>query len=75
MAEISRSAKLYQERRQPAFQKTFRGPGPQIYLPDNPVNTLNLEPPLPNPDCRQNGTPVTDTNRTQVWPFGDKYAP
>jgi hypothetical protein len=74
MVVIGRSAKLYQERRQPVFQQTLRSPGPQIYLPDNPVNDLPLEPPLPSPEIKriENCTPV-DTTLTQVWPYGDKY--
>ncbi|NDD52267.1 hypothetical protein EBZ39_00045 [bacterium] len=81
MVQISRSAKLYQERRQPQFQPTMRGPGPQVYLPNNPVHSLTLEPPLPYPPTCIESTsnanvevPVVDTNTTQVWPYGDKYA-
>jgi hypothetical protein len=77
MVQISRSARLYQERRQPQFQPTIRGPGPQVYLPNNPVHRLTLEPPLPpSPVCTstEDNIPVTDTNTTQVWPYGDKYA-
>lgn len=78
MPTISRSAKLYQERRQPQFDQTLRGPGPQVYLPDNPVHTIKLEPPLPYPNARLNNPDsacgISDT-RTQVWPYGDNYAP
>ena len=75
MPQIGRSAKLYQERRQPIFQTTLRGPGPRIYLPDNAVNHLNLEPPHATtqslfPGCSD----PADTGRTRVWPFGDQYA-
>lgn len=66
---VGRSAKLYQERRQPHIQPTMRSPGPQVYLPDNAVHTLNLEPPFPNPALIDN-TPV-DTGKTTVWPYGD----
>lgn len=77
MPQIGRSGKLYQERRQPEFQATLRGPGPQIYLADNPVHDLPLEPPYPFPQYqrRQNGDPVPDAGRTQAWPHGDQYAP
>ena len=77
MVQISQSAKLYQERRQPQFQPTMRGPGPQVYLPNNPVHRLTLEPPQLNtqvPCVAADCAPVTDTTRTQVWPYGDKYA-
>lgn len=77
MVQISKSAKLYQERRQPQLQPTLRGPGPQVYLPNNPVHSLNLEPPLPPPSSCVNenlDAPDIDTTRTQAWPYGDKYA-
>jgi hypothetical protein len=74
MPQIGRSAKLYQERRQPAFQRTLRGPGPRIYLPDNAVNHLNLEPPYANADVTQQACNEPDVGRTRVWPFGDQYA-
>jgi len=77
MVLISKSAKLYQERRQPEFPATPRGPGPQVYLPNNPVHRLTLEPPLPYPPaCANTSTdaPVVDTVRTQAWPYGDKHA-
>jgi len=66
---IGRSAKLYQERRQGHIQPTMRSPGQQVYLPDNAVHTVSLEPPFPNPELVDN-TPV-DTGKTQVWPYGD----
>jgi hypothetical protein len=69
---VGRSAKLYQERRLGYIQPTMRGPGPHVYLPDNAVHDLRLEPPLPDPsaiDC----TPV-DTGQTEVWPHGDETA-
>lgn len=67
---IGRSAKLYQERRQGHIQPTLRGPGPQVYFPDNAVHTISLEPPMPRP-CTVDNTPV-DTGKTQVWPHGDE---
>jgi hypothetical protein len=76
MPNISKSAKLYQERRQPDIRTTLRGPGPYLNLDANPVNTLKLEPPLPFPDAQRinNGNPPPDAGRTVVWPFGDEYA-
>lgn len=73
MATVGRSAKLYQERRRLYVEGTRRGPGPQIYLPDNAVNNLNLEPPLPLPVFLNNPN-VPDTTRTEVWPYGDKFS-
>jgi hypothetical protein len=76
MPRISKSAKLYQERRQPNIRETLRGPGPNLFLESNPVNNLKLEPPLPIPETQRdtNGTPPPDAGRTVVWPFGDEYA-
>lgn len=74
MPNISRSAKFYQERRQPAFQKTMRDPGFQINLAANLVHHIKLDPPFPAPNFCNNGNPVPDTGLTQVWPYGDKYA-
>jgi hypothetical protein len=69
MPNIGRSAKLYQERRLPQYQPTLRGPGPQVYLPDNPVNHLTLESPLPLPQYLYNRKYV-DGGNTQPWPNG-----
>lgn len=70
MPQIGRNAKLYQERRMPAYVPTLRGPGPQIYLPDNPVNFLPLEPPLPAPQYLYNRKYV-DGGKTLPWPSGN----
>lgn len=74
MTQVNRSARLYQERREPGLQTTLRGPGLQIDLARNAVHKLPLQPPYPRPDYCENGTPVTDTGLTQEWPYGDKYA-
>ena len=74
MPDLSKSGKLYQERQQPAFQKTMRSPGHQINLDANLVHKITLDPPFPLPDFCANGNPVPDTGRTQLWPHGDKYA-
>jgi hypothetical protein len=70
MPQIGRNAKLYQERRMPAYMPTLRGPGPQIYLPDNPVNFLPIEPPLPAPHYLYNRKYV-DGGKTLPWPSGN----
>jgi hypothetical protein len=71
MVQINRSARLYQERRQPEIQPTARGPGPIINLPDNPAHHLKLEPPSLKPHCDQG----PDSTQTRVWPYGDNYPP
>ena len=70
MPQIGKSAKLYMERKLPRLQTTLRGPGPQIYLPDNPVHHLKLESPLPNPEFFYNRKYV-DGGRTKAWPSGN----
>lgn len=76
MASVGRSAKLYQERRQEYLRTTMRGPGPQVNLADNAVYEMPLEPPNPDPALLgpQDCAPTLDSGRTQVWPYGDKYA-
>lgn len=73
MPNISKSAKLYQERRQSGIRKTWRGPGPYLDLASNLANYLPLQPPLPAPETQIDPT-APDSVKTQVWPFGDKYA-
>lgn len=73
MPNISKSAKLYQERRQPDIRKTYRGPSGYINLDQNPPVTLNLDPPFPRPDTQHDNS-APDNTRTVVWPFGDNHA-
>lgn len=70
MPQIGRSAKLYMERKLPDYQTTWRGPDPQIYLPDNPVHHIGLEAPKPYPTFLYNRKYVTG-NATQPWPSGN----
>jgi hypothetical protein len=74
MATTGHSAKLYQERREPDIRTTLRGPGMQIYLPDNAVHALKLEAPLPLPEVLNNNCSPKD-GLTSVWPHGDENAP
>lgn len=74
MTNVGHNALLYQERRQPNLRATLRGPGPQIYLPDNAVNSLKLEAPLPKPELLNDNCKPKD-GLTQVWPHGDTTAP
>ncbi len=75
MAIVGRSAKLYQERREPEHRNTRRGPGPRVELDQQEARHLKLEPPLPLPALLHdnNGTPPPDTTRTTVWPHGDEF--
>lgn len=71
--EIAKSARLYQERRQPQFQATRRAPGPRLNLSDNLVHSLPMEPPAPLPEVLAEALPQTpDTAHTQPWPHGAK---
>jgi len=70
MPQIGKNAKLYMERKMPQFQSTLRGPGPQLYLPDNPVHHLKLESPLPVPQYLYNRKYV-DGGKTKPWPSGN----
>lgn len=67
---ISRSAKLFQERRIPADQLTLRLPGPRSNFDANRVHFLPLSPPYPIPDvlhAEQRNAP--DNAHTSVWPW------
>ena len=70
--EISRSARLYEERK--GLRVTRRGPGPRLGLKDNLVHQIPMEPPLPLPDLLplQNGHPPPDAGRIDVWPHGSQ---
>lgn len=70
---IGKSARRYQERRQPDIRKTLRSPGPELNLGANEVHNMPLAAPLPLPDLIQNenGNPPPDIGRTQAWPWGD----
>jgi len=70
MPQIGRTAKLYQERRMPAYMPTLRGPTPQLNLSDNPVNALPLEAPLPLTEFQYNRKYV-DGGKTLPWPSGN----
>jgi len=74
MPTIGHNAKLYQERREPYLRSTLRGPGPNVYLPDNLALHFKLEAPLPLPTLIHDKC-APDNARTQVWPHGDTTAP
>ena len=80
MAQVGKSARLYQDRRQAEFPGTSRGPKPQVYLPDNPVHHITLTAPAPAPrpveiDCVTDKPLVNTSNLTEAWPNGDANAP
>jgi len=71
MPIIGQSARLYQERKRAYVEGTRRGPGPQVYLPDNAVHNIKLEAPLPNPAFAFNPN-GPDSALTTVWPNGNQ---
>ena len=73
MTQISRSAKLFMERRAPAAQETLRSPGPRSNLDRNIVHVIPLTAPLPSTDVlqEQGGMPP-DAGHTPAWPHGDE---
>lgn len=69
----SRSAKLYQERHDPAHRNTRRTPGPHHDLGLNAAHTLPLRPPLPTQEVlHAEGDKPPDSGLTKPWPFGDE---
>lgn len=68
--EIRKSAKLYMERKLPAYQNTLRGPVPQLYLHDNPVHRITLKSPFPLPKFSYNRKYV-DGGKIGPWPTGE----
>ena len=68
---ISRSARLYQERRLPGDQETLRSPGPRGNLDQLMIHSLTLSPPYPAPAVLQEtAAPPPDAGHTQPWPHG-----
>lgn len=71
MPNTGKSAKLYQERKSIYTEGTRRGPGPNVYLPDNAVHHIKLEPPLPLPELVRDKM-APDSALTQIWPHGNQ---
>lgn len=70
---LSRSAKLYQERHQPAHRNTRRTPGPWHDLGLNAAHDLPLEPPAPPPwVLHTEDDKPPDSADTEPWPWGEK---
>ncbi len=72
MPQLSRSPKLYQERRLPESRKTERGPGPRSDFDRNITRDIPLFPPLPTPEVLQaeGGHPPDAGGVTTPWPHG-----
>ena len=69
--DLSKSAKLYQERRIPQDRTTRRLPSPRSDLDRNRVHSIPLSPPLPVPDAlHQAGGKPPDAGHTSIWPWG-----
>lgn len=71
MPQLSKSPKLYQERRLPDDRLTQRAPGPRSDFDNNLTRQLPLVPPLPSPEVLQleAGHPP-DAGLTSPWPHG-----
>jgi len=69
--EIARSAKLYQERRQPQFNTTRRAPGPRYAQGVGLFHSFRLQPPYPPATAKlaQDQQPP-DAGATTPWPHG-----
>jgi hypothetical protein len=72
--ELSRSAKMYQERRMPESRLTQRRPGSRADIGNNLANHLRMEPPAPLPEVRlMKNDQDPDAGLTQVWPYGNEH--
>lgn len=65
--EISKSARIYMERKLKTLYPTLRAPNPRLKLSDNPVNTLPLEPQQYKPKYLFRNNAV-DGGKTKEWP-------
>lgn len=69
--ELSRSAKLYQEMRQPEHRETRRQPGTHIDLGNNAAITMELKPPYPTIDVlHAEDDKPPEAGLTEPWPHG-----
>lgn len=71
--QLSRSAKLFQERRIPKDRTTRRLPSPRSNLSRNLIHQIPLTPPLPTTAVLQKeGGHPPDAGLTLPWPFGSE---
>jgi hypothetical protein len=69
---LSRSPKLYQERKQPDHRTTRRYPALRHDLAINPAHALPMSPPLPTvPVLHAEDNKPPDAGLTEVWPHGE----
>jgi hypothetical protein len=69
--ELSQSAKLYQERRQPTHRETRRTPNTHLDLAENAVHTMDMRPPYPTIDVlHAEDYKPPEGGATTVWPHG-----
>lgn len=69
--KISKSAKFYQERREPDLRNTRRQPGMHQDMSINAVHFLPLRPPYPTiPVLHDIDDTPPDAGKTKVWPWG-----
>lgn len=68
MADLSRSARLYQERRLPGDRTTRRLPALRTNLGLHPVHRATQSPPYPSPESISTPQPP-DATATHVWPY------
>jgi len=69
--KLTRSAKLYQERRQPEHRNTRRHPGMHHDMGMNAAHTLTLRPPYPTIKVLLTEDDIPpDAGRTEPWPWG-----
>lgn len=70
---LSQSAKLYQERRDPAGRLTQRLPSPRSDFDRNLVHRIPLGPPYPTVDVLlSHDTQPPDAGLTNPWPWQGK---
>jgi hypothetical protein len=68
---LTRSAKLYQERRQPEHRNTRRHPGPHHDFGMNAAHRVPQRPPYPTISILQSQNDnEPDAGRTTPWPWG-----
>ena len=68
---ISRSARLFQERRIPEDKTTRRLPSPRSVLGRNLAHQLPLQPPYPTPEAlREEGRHIPVGGMTTPWLYG-----
>lgn len=69
--KLTKSAKLYQERRQPEHRNTRRHPGPHHDMLMNAAHSLEMRAPYPTVQTlHDEDDKPPDAGATDVWPWG-----